>query len=247
MIEQLKQRLGEKDKTALILHNQIYLINDAEMDNGILQMIQEQKVCAEAAVEETCNLYIKIFENSGSEAVAQRIADIIDLKDRLAGILLGVHSVDLTHLPENTIIIAKELQPSITAVMDTAHVAGIVAEKGGETSHTAILARALEIPAVLSVKDALEKIGNGDTVIVDGEYGEVFVQPIPKTIEIYRKKRKLYEEQVQELKKYINKDTVTQDENECALPQISEMQRMPSRRWNPGQNVSACFGRSFCL
>ena len=60
MIEQLKQRLGEKDKTALILHNQIYLINDAEMDNGILQMIQEQKVCAEAAVEETCNLYIKI-------------------------------------------------------------------------------------------------------------------------------------------------------------------------------------------
>ena len=168
MIEQLKQRLGEKDKTALILHNQIYLINDVEMDNGILQMIQEQKVCAEAAVEETCNLYIKIFENSGSEAVAQRIADIIDLKDRLAGILLGVHSVDLTHLPENTIIIAKELQPSITAVMDTAHVAGIVAEKGGETSHTAILARALEIPAVLSVKDALEKIGHGDTVNVDG-------------------------------------------------------------------------------
>lgn len=84
-------------------------------------------------------------------------------------------------------------------------------------------------------------------MIVDGEYGEVFVQPIPKTIEIYRKKRKLYEEQVQELKKYINKDTVTQDENECALPQISEMQRMPSRRWNPGQNVSACFGRSFYL
>ena len=200
MIEQLKQRLGEKDKTALILHNQIYLINDVEMDNGILQMIQEQKVCAEAAVEETCNLYIKIFENSGSEAVAQRIADIIDLKDRLAGILLGVHSVDLTHLPENTIIIAKELQPSITAVMDTAHVAGIVAEKGGETSHTAILARALEIPAVLSVKDALEKIGNGDTVIVDGEYGEVFVQPIPKTIEIYRKK-----------------DTVTQDEKRVCL------------------------------
>lgn len=62
MIEQLKQRLGEKDKTALILHNQIYLINDAEMDNGILQMIQEQKVCAEAAVEETCNLYIKILK-----------------------------------------------------------------------------------------------------------------------------------------------------------------------------------------
>ena len=217
MIEQLKQRLGEKDKTALILHNQIYLINDAEMDNGILQMIQEQKVCAEAAVEETCNLYIKIFENSGSEAVAQRIADIIDLKDRLAGILLGVHSVDLTHLPENTIIIAKET-PAVHYRGYGYSACG--RNRGGkrrETSHTAILARALEIPAVLSVKDALEKIGNGDTVIVDGEYGEVFVQPIPKTIEIYRKKRKLYEEQVQELKKYINKDTVTQDEKRVCL------------------------------
>ena len=207
MIEQLKQRLGEKDKTALILHNQIYLINDAEMDNGILQMIQEQKVCAEAAVEETCNLYIKIFENSGSEAVAQRIADIIDLKDRLAGILLGVHSVDLTHLPENTIIIAKELQPSITAVMDTAHVAGIVAEKGGETSHTAILARALEIPAVLSVEGVASSLKNGDTVVVDGSEGAVIVNPDDNTVAEYSKKRDAFLAERKELENYRGRET----------------------------------------
>lgn len=217
MMEELKQRLGEKDKTALILQNQIYLINDAEMDKGIHQLIESRKVCAEAAVEETCALYIKIFAGSDSEAVNQRVADIIDLKNRVIGILMGVKKVDLTHLPEGTIIVAKELQPSVTAVMDTKHVAGIVAEKGGDTSHAAILARALEIPAVLSIKNALEKIKNDDFVIVDGEYGEIFINPIPKTIQIYEKKRSIYQEQVQELKKYINKETVTKDGKKVCL------------------------------
>lgn len=217
MMEELKQRLGEKDKTALILQNQIYLINDAEMDKGIHQLIESRKVCAEAAVEETCALYIKIFAGSDSEAVNQRVADIIDLKNRVIGILMGVKKVDLTHLPEGTIIVAKELQPSVTAVMDTKHVAGIVAEKGGDTSHAAILARALEIPAVLSIKNALEKIKNDDFVIVDGEYGEIFINPIPKTIQIYEKKRNIYQEQVQELKKYINKETVTKDGKKVCL------------------------------
>lgn len=217
MMEELKQRLGEKDKTALILQNQIYLINDAEMDKGIHQLIESRKVCAEAAVEETCALYIRIFAGSDSEAVNQRVADIIDLKNRVIGILMGVKKVDLTHLPEGTIIVAKELQPSVTAVMDTKHVAGIVAEKGGDTSHAAILARALEIPAVLSIKNALEKIKNDDFVIVDGEYGEIFINPIPKTIQIYEKKRNIYQEQVQELKKYINKETVTKDGKKVCL------------------------------
>lgn len=217
MMEELKQRLGEKDKTALILQNQIYLINDAEMDKGIHQLIESRKICAEAAVEETCAFYIKIFADSDSEAVNQRVADIVDLKNRVIGILMGVKKVDLAHLPEGTIVVAKELQPSVTAVMDTKHVAGIVAEKGGDTSHAAILARALEIPAVLSIKNALEKIKNDDFVIVDGEYGEIFINPIPKTIQIYEKKRNIYREQVQELKKYINKETITKDGKKVCL------------------------------
>ena len=134
---------------------------------------------------------LRFFENSGSEAVAQRIADIIDLKDRLVGILLGVHSVDLTHLPENTIIIAANSSRPLPRLW----IQRMWQNRGGKRRGNLAyyyFARALEIPAVLSVKDALEKIGNGDTVIVDGEYGEVFVQPIPKTIEIYRKKNASY-------------------------------------------------------
>lgn len=217
MVERLRERLGEKNKTSMILQNQIYLINDIEMDNGICQVIKEQKVCAEAAVEETCSLYIKVFENSENEAVVQRVADIVDLKDRLTGILLGVSNVDLTHLPKNTIIVAKELPPSMTALMDIEHIAGIIAENGGETSHTAILAKALEIPAVLSVKNALKKIKNNDYVIADGSEGEILIQPDTAAIQFYQKKYRIYKEHIKELKKYINKETVTKDKNKVCL------------------------------
>jgi phosphotransferase system enzyme I (PtsI) len=211
MIEELQQHLGEKDKTALILQNQIYLINDAEMENGIKSAVEDRKICAEAAVKATCDLYAGIFAGADSEAMNQRVADIEDLSRSIIDILMGVKKVDLSHLPENTVIIAKELQPSVTASMDISHVVGIVSEKGGDTSHAAILARALEIPAVLSIKDAARTIKNGDNIIVDGEYGEIFINPIPKTVEIYRKKQKRFLEREQELRQYMDKDSVTKD------------------------------------
>lgn len=217
MIEDLKKRLGKDDKTALILQNQIYLVKDIEMENGINQLIEEKRICAEAAVEQTCEFYITLFGSSDNEIMKQRVTDIVDLKNRMTGILMGKEEIDLTRLPKDTVIVARELQPSVTALMDTRHVVGIVAEKGGETSHAAILARALEIPAVLSIKDALGQIKTGNFIIVDGEYGEIFINPIPKTIEIYKKKRNSYQKQVQELKKYINKETVTRDGRRVCL------------------------------
>ena len=95
----------------------------------------------------------------------------------MTAILLGVKSIDLTQLPDNTIIIADEIHPSMTANMDTVHIAGIISEKGGDTSHASILARALEIPAVLSVKGICSDVKDGEDIIVDGAYGEVFVSP----------------------------------------------------------------------
>ena len=217
MIEDLKKRLGKDDKTALILQNQIYLVKDMEMENGINRLIEEKKICAEAAVEQTCEFYITLFASSDNDVMNQRVTDIVDLKTRMTGILMGKEKIDLTQLPADTVIVARELQPSVTALMDTRHVVGIVAEKGGETSHAAILARALEIPAVLSIKGALGQIKTGDFIIVDGEYGEIFINPIPKTIEIYKKKRSIYQKQVQELKKYIDKETVTRDGRRVCL------------------------------
>lgn len=210
-VEVLSKRLEKDDDTAMILHNQIRLVNDIEMENGINQLLEEKQVCAEAAVEELCDFYIQLFKATDNEVTRQRAADILDLKNRMTAILTGSKGMNLSQLPQDTVIVAGELQPSVTAVLDTKHVSGIVAEKGGETSHAAILARALEIPAALSVKNALKQIKNGDYIIVDGEAGEVFINPDSELIELYKEKKKLYNEQAQELKKYINKETVTKD------------------------------------
>ena len=211
IIESLKKKLDENDKTSLVLKNQIYLIEDVEMNEGILKLIENEHICAEAAVDATCKMYEEIFASMDSELMKQRVADIEDLRHRLIELLSGVRQLDLSKLPPDTVIVAKQLQPSLTAAMATVHVAGIIAGKGGETSHAAILARALGIPAVLSVRDISQKVSDGDMVIVDGEYGEVFVRPIPKTIEIYKKKRKAYLEKTKELKKYIDRETSTGD------------------------------------
>ena len=145
------------------------------------------------------------------------VADIEDMKQRLIAIMQGQKHIDLTKLSDNTVIIADEIHPSMTANMDTEHIAGIISEKGGDTSHASILARALEIPAVLSVKDICSKIAEGEEVIVDGAYGEVFVNPTPITLKIYNKKKKAYDERVKELKKYIDKQTVTRDGRKVML------------------------------
>lgn len=217
MIERLRLRLGGKDKTALVLKNQIYLIRDVEMNSGIENLIETEQLCAEAAIEETCSLYGKIFSGMDNETMNQRVADIEDMKTRLLGLLAGVQQPDLSHLEPGTVIVAEELHPSVTALMDTKNIVGIIAEKGGETSHAAILARALEIPAVLSVREACTRIKDKDSVIVDGEYGEVFVNPLPRTVQIYERKRTLFFEKMQELKKFVDKETVTADGHKVCL------------------------------
>jgi len=185
----------------------LYTISD-ELLNRILT---RNNINAEAALYEACESLKQLFLSMDNEAIAQRVTDIEDMRERLTAILLGVKSIDLTQLPDNTIIIADEIHPSMTANMDTVHIAGIISEKGGDTSHASILARALEIPAVLSVKGICSDVKDGEDIIVDGAYGEVFVSPSDITKKIYAKKKKQYDESVIELKKYINKQTVTKD------------------------------------
>ena len=215
LMKELSGKLGEK--TAQILKNQIYLINDAQMNSGIESLITNEKLCAEAAVDETCTMYVKLFSSMDDDNMKQRAVDVEDVKLRVLRLLMNMKQLDLKHLPNNTVIIAHELPPSVTAIMDTEHIVGIVAENGGDTSHASILARALEIPAVLSVKDAKSLIKNGDTVIVDGVYGEIFINPIQKTIDIYQRKQNEYIENVNELKKYKDRETLTKDGHKLEL------------------------------
>lgn len=217
LVDKLSQKLNGDDKNALVLKSQEYLIRDPEFTSGVISAITNDKLNAEAAVEDTCEMLKNIFLSFNNDTMTQRVADIEDMKQRLIAIMQGQKHIDLTKLSDNTVIIADEIHPSMTANMDTEHIAGIISEKGGDTSHASILARALEIPAVLSVKDICSKIAEGEEVIVDGAYGEVFVNPTPITLKIYNKKKKAYDERVKELKKYIDKQTVTRDGRKVML------------------------------
>lgn len=217
LVDKLSQKLNGDDKNALVLKNQEYLIRDPEFTSGVISAITNDKLNAEAAVEDTCEMLKNIFLSFNNDTMTQRVADIEDMKQRLIAIMQGQKHIDLTKLSDNTVIIADEIHPSMTANMDTEHIAGIISEKGGDTSHASILARALEIPAVLSVKDICSKIAEGEEVIVDGAYGEVFVNPTPITLKIYNKKKKAYDERVKELKKYIDEQTVTRDGRKVML------------------------------
>lgn len=217
LVDKLSQKLNGDDKNALVLKNQEYLIRDPKFTSGVISAITNDKLNAEAAVEDTCEMLKNIFLSFNNDTMTQRVADIEDMKQRLIAIMQGQKHIDLTKLSDNTVIIADEIHPSMTANMDTEHIAGIISEKGGDTSHASILARALEIPAVLSVKDICSKIAEGEEVIVDGAYGEVFVNPTPITLKIYNKKKKAYDERVKELKKYIDKQTVTRDGRKVML------------------------------
>ena len=183
-------------------------------DDGIKEMVNgsiESGMCAEQAVSEAYDMYYHMFSNMEDELFRERAADVADVKTGLLADLLGQELVDLSTLPENSIVVVRELTPSMTADIDKENVAAIVTETGGRTSHSAIIARALEIPAVLSVADATSAIKTGDMVVVDGTNGKVIVKPGDHDLEHYRAKAKQYAEEKVALEAYRGKETVTAD------------------------------------
>ncbi len=189
-------------------------------DEGIKEMVNgsiESGMCAEQAVSEAYDMYYNMFSNMEDELFRERAADVADVKTGLLADLLGQELVDLSTLPENSIVVVHELTPSMTADIDKDNVAAIVTETGGRTSHSAIIARALEIPAVLSVADACTNIRTGDMVVVDGTNGKVVAKPSDSDLEHYRGKAKLYAEEKAALEAYRGKKTVTADGEEKLL------------------------------
>ena len=183
-------------------------------DEGIKDMVNgsiESGMCAEQAVSEAYDTYYNMFANMEDELFRERAADVADVKTGLLADLLGQELVDLSTLPENSIVVVRELTPSMTADIDKDNVAAIITETGGRTSHSAIIARALEIPAVLSVADATTNIKTGDMVVVDGTNGKVIAQPSDHDLEHYRAKAKQYAEEKVALEAYRGKETVTAD------------------------------------
>ena len=205
-IERMKVSVGEE--AALIMGAHIEFAEDEGIHDTVNSSI-DAGMCAEQAVSEAYNTYYTMFSQMDDELFRERATDVADVKTGLLADLLGKEVVDLSTLPENSIIVVKELTPSMTADIDKENVAGIVTETGGRTSHSAIIARALEIPAVLSVEDATEHIKTGDMVIVDGSAGDVLVQPSKEDLEAYR--AKAYADDKAALETYRGKKTITAD------------------------------------
>ncbi len=204
MSAQVRKRGGEKDAEILEGHNVML----EGMQDNIEDAIRDGS-CAEAAVDMTCDFFISVFLSAPEELTRQRAADVKDIKTRMLKILLGIEDVDISGVEPGTVILAKELTPSMTAGIIKDNVAGIITEQGGITSHSAILARALEIPAVLSMKSAFEMLEDKQTVIVDGTNGEVIVAPTDEDIDLYTVRRREYLEAKKALGKYIGRSTQT--------------------------------------
>ena len=200
MADDMKERIGEKE--AEILEGHILMMQDPEMISQIEGAIESESINAEAALDQVCDMFIQMFSSIDDEMFQQRATDVADIKTRMLKILLGVEDVDISAVPAGTVLVAVDLTPSMTAGINNQNVVGIMTEVGGKTSHSAILARALEIPAVLSIDGIVGKVANGQTVIVDGTDGEVILEPAEEEIAAYTEKRAKYLEDKKALEKF---------------------------------------------
>ncbi|MBG9450085.1 phosphoenolpyruvate-protein phosphotransferase [Cytobacillus firmus] len=204
------------DKAA-IFDAHLLVLSDPELISPIEDKIKTENVNAESALKETADMFITMFEQMDNEYMKERAADIRDVTKRVLSHLLGVQVVNPSTIAEEVIIIAEDLTPSDTAQLNRQFVKGFTTDIGGRTSHSAIMARSMEIPAVVGTKDSTKQINNGDMVIVDGLKGLVHINPPPEAIAEYKEEHRKFEEQKAEWAKLVNEKSVTADGHHVEL------------------------------
>lgn len=209
-------RVSAGAKEAEIMEGHIGIINDPGLKMSIEGLITGG-TCAEAATEQTLDMFIGIFAATEDEMTQQRAADLKDIKHALLSILLGINEVKISEAPAGTVLVAKEVTPSMTAGINKENIVGIITETGSQTSHSAILARAMEIPAVLSVPNALSQLSSGEQVIVDGMNGEVVTAPSADDITDYTARRDAFLREKRELEMFRGRRTLSASGEEYEL------------------------------
>ncbi|GJM71050.1 phosphoenolpyruvate-protein phosphotransferase [Paenibacillus macerans] len=207
--ERTLQELGEKK--AEIFESHLLILNDPELLDPVREKISSEKVNAEYALDETANQFIAMFENMKSAYLQERAADMRDVTKRVLTHLLGLTYVNPAEIDREVIVIAEDLTPSDTAQLNRKYVKGFTTNIGGRTSHSAIMARSLEIPAVVGTKEVLGKVNNGDLVIVDGLDGLVIINPSDDVVKEYTQKRDDHLKQIEEWKKLREVATTSKD------------------------------------
>lgn len=206
--DHMKTAVGEVEAEIMLGH--IVLAQDPGMTDAINGAI-DGGTCAEQALVDASTMFENMFLSMDDEMFRLRAADIADIRTGILAELLGVEVVDLSVLPENTVVVVHDLTPSMTATIDKKNVAGIVTETGGRTSHSAIIARALEIPAVLSVANSCSALRNGMTAIVDGSDGVVISEPDADVLAKYTAMAEEFAAEKAALEAFRGKETVTAD------------------------------------
>ena len=209
MADKMAKTVGEQDADILRCH--IIMLQDPMIEEQISALMISEKISAEMALEQVLDQTAEMFAAVPDELIQQRATDLMDIKSRMLKILMGIEEVDISQVPENTVLVARDLTPSMTAGINPANIAGILTEVGGRTSHSAILARAMEIPAVLSIEGICGIVKNGDTVVLDGSKGEAIVNPDEATVKEFEKKFADYAAEKELLKAYKGKPSQTKD------------------------------------
>ncbi len=214
MAEDVRKRIGPKE--AEILQGHAVMISDPAMSGEMDKMIDSGQ-CAEAALSAVCDMFIGMFSKMDDDMMRQRASDIADVKVSILKKLLGIEDIDISKVAPGTVLVCKDLTPSMTSQIVKENVTGIITEIGGKTSHSAILARALEIPAVLSVPGIVDEVKDKDTAIIDGTEGDVYINPDGDVLSKYLLKREEFIRKQAELKTFIGKETRSADGNKLEL------------------------------
>ncbi|NOV77675.1 phosphoenolpyruvate-protein kinase (PTS system EI component) [Clostridium saccharobutylicum] len=175
---------------AEVFEAHITLLDDPEFTGAMMTEIENNSVNGLKAIESVTNTFVAIFESMDNEYMRERAADIKDVSKRILSNFAGKGGDAFAITENNTIVVAHDLTPSDTAGLDRTKVVGFITNIGGRTSHAAIMARTLEIPAVLGLGDITTSVKNGDMIIVDGIEGNVIINPSEEVLAEYKAKKK---------------------------------------------------------
>ncbi len=204
-----------------IFRAQITMVEDEEFNSDISDMIRGEKICAEAALDEVFSGYAALFASLGEDDYnRQRLLDLTDVYKRILRNLLGLEEKNLACVPKNSIVIAKDLMPSDTALMNKDHVFGLITEKGGVTSHVAILAKSLGIPAAVGALEILEEATPDGRILLDTldlDTAKIWVNPEDAECKRFIDKQKSYEQRRNLFEQVRGKEAVTTDGHRVEL------------------------------
>ena len=207
--EKALAELGEHE--AEIFEAHLLVLEDPELIGSAISKIRDEKVNADYALNEIKEIFVAMFESMDNEYMRERAADIKDVTNRVLRHILGIKVVDLAGLDEEVVLIAHDLTPSDTATMNKNMVLGFLTDIGGRTSHTAIMARTLEIAAVVGLNDITKKVKDGDYIVFNGDTGEVRVNPDEETKAKYASLKEEFEEYRKSLELLKGQASITTD------------------------------------